>query len=265
MSCSPAVRRWVVGGVLLPVVWAVGCTDPMAPDGAFPVVLEPSQVELSEPQRLAYQEDAVRLAIRRLAETGSPALSDVNPPDALVASLYNALVHVHGTSHPVRDSVIDLYRIRTFPDPATREIMVRVDPAYEWTAAWRELNARAGDPAIDSLVDQYDLSVRAFYEWSIGDVAVLRAGRPLNAVALATRFESIPGVVWAERNGAIGDGDDIRARLWGDGWRLDYSVGFGDCPAGCINRHAWSFAVAQSGAVTFLGRSGPPPPPPPHT
>jgi hypothetical protein len=265
MRCSLWVRRWVAGGALLAALGALGCADPLVPGPPYPLVLEANQVELSGPQRLAYEEDAVRLAIRRLVETSSPAASDVIPPQALVMSLYHALVHVHGASHPVRDSVVDLYRVRTFPDPATREIMVRVNPAYEWAAAWKELNARTGYAAIDSLVDEYDLSVREYYRWSIGDVAVLRAGQPLNAAALATRFAPIPGVIWAERNGAGGDGNDIRARPWGDGWRLDYSVGFGDCPAGCIHRHTWSFGVGKTGVVTFLGRSGPPPPKPPYT
>jgi hypothetical protein len=58
----------------------------------------------------------------------------------------------------------------------------------------------------------------------------------------------------------VGDGPDIRASVHGEGWRLDYSVGFGDCPAGCIYRHTWSFAVSGDGVVTFLGRSGEPPP-----
>jgi hypothetical protein len=255
---SDTWRRGVPAALTLAVV--LGCADPIGPADVYPLVLEPAGVQLTEAERLAYEEDAVRLAIRRLAETGSPALRDVIPPAGLVASLKNALVHVHATSHPVRDTVIDLYRIRTFPEPATREIMVRVDPTQGWTAAWREYNARTGNQAVDALVETYGLSVRAYYQWSIGEVAMLRSSRPLNAAALATRFEPIPGVIWAERNGAVGDGPDIRASVHGEGWRLDYSVGFGDCPAGCIYRHTWSFAVSADGVVTFLGRSGEPPP-----
>jgi hypothetical protein len=251
-----------VVAVVLALGVVAGCADPLGPGDAFPLLVDAAEVELTDQQRLVYQEDAVRLAIRRLEETGSSAVLEVDPPAKLVASLFNALVHVHGATHPVRDTVIDVYRIRTFPEPATREIMVRVDPSRPWTDAWKELNARTGNSLVDALVGQYELSVRAYYRWSIGDVAVLRSARPLNATALATRFEPIPGVIWAERNGAGGDGNDIRARPHGDGWRLDYSVGFGDCPAGCIHRHAWSFGVSAAGDVTFLGRSGPPPPVP---
>ncbi|HSJ24706.1 MAG TPA: hypothetical protein VK929_08575 [Longimicrobiales bacterium] len=237
-----------------------GCSDLAGPDAAgFPLIVE---VDIPVAQQQVYEEDAVRLAIRELRQSGSRARHDVEPPAALVQGLFNSLAAVYATSHAARDSVVEIFGIRTFPYPATREIMVRVNPSHSWTQAWREKNALTGNAAVDALVTQYGLTVREYYLWSIGDVALLRSARPLNAAALAQRFEALAGVVWAEENGAMGDGNDIRASRHGDGWRLDYSVGFGDCPAGCIDRHTWSFAVAADGGVTFLGASGPPVPPP---
>jgi hypothetical protein len=91
-----------------------------------------------------------------------------------------------------------------------------------------------------------------------GDVALLRTSRPLNMAALAARFATVPGVIRAEPNCCVGDGNDIRARPENGGWRLEYSVGFGDCPAGCTGRRVWSFAVDNTGAVRYLGASGDP-------
>jgi hypothetical protein len=34
-------------------------------------------------------------------------------------------------------------------------------------------------------------------------------------------------------------------------------VGWGDCPAGCINEHTWVFAVAPDGTVSVASESGP--------
>ena len=34
------------------------------------------------------------------------------------------------------------------------------------------------------------------------------------------------------------------------------SVGWGDCPAGCIDTHAWTFAVTPDGAVRLLSETG---------
>lgn len=242
----------------------LGCQAITGPgDGGYPLVPVAGDQELGQAERLAYHEDAVRLALRHLEDTNSAARSDVEPPAELVESLYSALVRVYLTAHPARDSVVELYGIHTFPDPPTREVLVGVDPAHGWTAAWRELQAQTGEPAVDTLVSQYGLTVRVYYEWTIGDYALLRAAEPLNAAALADRFESIPGVLAADPNGWGGDGNDIRATVRDGGWRLDYSVGFGDCPSGCIHRHTWSFAVGADGEVRYLGASGAPAPPPP--
>jgi hypothetical protein len=44
------------------------------------------------------------------------------------------------------------------------------------------------------------------------------------------------------------------------GVRLDYSVGYGDCPAGCIGRRFYHFVVHADGTVEYRGASGTPPP-----
>jgi hypothetical protein len=260
------VRGAALGAALMAAAVATltACASPLGPDegAGVPQVVEQPNAQLTTAQRLAYEEDAVRLAIRYLRETGSPAQADVRPPAALVESLFNALAHVHAWTHPVRDSIVELYRIHSFPYPQTRQLIVRVDPAHGWTHAWRSLNAYTGNATVDALVAEYELGVVAFHHWSIGDVAVLRAARPLHAAALAARFVPIAGVIYAERDGVGGDGDDIRASRDGDGWRLDYSVGFGDCPSGCIYRYTWSVGVSAAGAVRYLGSSGEPPPPP---
>jgi hypothetical protein len=239
-----------------------GCAELFAPgDGAHVPNLPPAAVQLTPAQQLVLEEDAVRLALRHLAATNTPALQEVEPPAALVGSLFNALAAVHGLTHPARDTVVNVYRIRTFPNPPVWEIMVRVEPGAPWTAAWRGKQALTGYAPVDELVNRWDLTIREYYYWSIGEVAVLRAGRPLNMQALAARFAALNGVVWAEPNGFGGDGNDIRARVQDGGWRLDYSVGYGDCPAGCTSRHTWSFHVGSGGAVSYLGSAGSGPPP----
>ena len=47
----------------------------------------------------------------------------------------------------------------------------------------------------------------------------------------------------------------------GDCYTVTFVVGWGDCPAGCINRHSWTFAVSKDGAVTIAAEQGPPVPP----
>lgn len=43
----------------------------------------------------------------------------------------------------------------------------------------------------------------------------------------------------------------------GDGYTVMVEIGWGDCPAGCINRHHWFYTVTNDGTVTFDKEDGP--------
>jgi len=49
---------------------------------------------------------------------------------------------------------------------------------------------------------------------------------------------------------------DVQAS--GDGWQVTVRIGWGDCPAGCISRHSWVYAVARDGKVELTREDGNP-------
>jgi len=213
----------------------------------FPRVPPPA-TDLAADVRARYVEDAARLAARHVNETGGR--QDVSLPPALVSSLYNALARVYQTNHPARDVVVDKHRIHTFGNPPLRQLMVGVHPDQPWAEAWKRGERLTGNQAVDALMKAHNLTVERGH--------ILRSPEPVNIAALARRFAAIPGIRYAEGDAAIGDGNDIRARADGNGWRLEYSAGKGDCPAGCIERDRWTFLVTTDGRVTFVGSTGSP-------
>jgi hypothetical protein len=61
--------------------------------------------------------------------------------------------------------------------------------------------------------------------------------------------------------------DIIGASRWwtaeplpGGGYRIELTIGWGDCPAGCIDRHVWTYEVTPEGAVELVGETGDPVP-----
>jgi hypothetical protein len=46
-----------------------------------------------------------------------------------------------------------------------------------------------------------------------------------------------------------------------DGFEVTFEVGWGDCPAGCINRHRWTYSVSADGVVQLIAEQGPSVPP----
>lgn len=61
------------------------------------------------------------------------------------------------------------------------------------------------------------------------------------------------------------DPDIIGASAWwegrgleGGGFQIEITIGWGDCPAGCINKHHWTFTVAPDAAITLVSETGDP-------
>lgn len=48
--------------------------------------------------------------------------------------------------------------------------------------------------------------------------------------------------------------------LEGGGWTIKVTVGWGDCPAGCIERHVWTHEVTPDGTVKLVSEEGDPVP-----
>jgi hypothetical protein len=48
--------------------------------------------------------------------------------------------------------------------------------------------------------------------------------------------------------------------LAGGGYRIELTIGWGDCPAGCIERHVWTYDVDATGGLTLVSETGDPVP-----
>ena len=44
--------------------------------------------------------------------------------------------------------------------------------------------------------------------------------------------------------------------LGAGGYRIKLTIGWGDCPAGCIQRHVWTFDVDATGGLKLVSESG---------
>jgi hypothetical protein len=56
----------------------------------------------------------------------------------------------------------------------------------------------------------------------------------------------------------IGQASWSEASATDDGWEVVIRIGWGDCPAGCISEHTWTYAVSPTGDVTLAEESGAP-------
>ena len=99
-----------------------------------------------------------------------------------------------------------------------------------------------------------------------------RTCRPASAPAVAvTTADQAAALVLASQPEFKGigrrDPDMIGQAAWyeatptPDGFEVVVRVGWGDCPAGCIDEHLWTFAVTRDGRLELTGDEGPEVPP----
>lgn len=234
------------------LAWALaGC-------GAFDVVVPPADDSAIPVERRArYHDDAAQIVARSLPDGHGPEL----PAEAL-ASLYARLVLVDNAREVRgRDSVVELYAIHA-ATPPVRAVMVAVERSAPWIDAWLEGRSLTGEVAIDALVDRYGLAVERCYPFGETVLCSLRTGRPLFIPAVAKEMAAAAGVRYAEPNAPIGTSTEIRALREADAVVLEYTLGWGDCPAGCVKAHSWRYRVYDDGRVEFVSSTGPPPPSP---
>lgn len=207
--------------------------------------------------KILIREDAARIALRDVHSDLESKQSLVTLPQELVDFYYHGLVHVYNASSlAARDSVFNIYKIHTFRNPETHSIIVAVDSTKSWVQKWRMGQRLTENSQIDALMINYDLQLVNYYNWSFLHAAVLESVKPINIYALGKKFQSIDGVIFAEENRTVGDGDDINASIETEFLSIEFSRGWGDCPAGCISRHFWLFHVKFNGNVNFVSSYG---------
>jgi hypothetical protein len=72
------------------------------------------------------------------------------------------------------------------------------------------------------------------------------------ALAEQTRFAGIG----PRDDGLIGQAAWYEVTATDDGWQVLVRIGWGDCQAGCINEHRWTYAVGRDGTVALLREEG---------
>ncbi|MEO5703440.1 MAG: hypothetical protein ABIZ52_02775 [Candidatus Limnocylindrales bacterium] len=77
--------------------------------------------------------------------------------------------------------------------------------------------------------------------------ALVIASNPLFAGAVELSVDLIGASKWW-----------VATPLAGGGFTIVMTVGWGDCPAGCINRHVWTYEVKGDGALSLVTETGDP-------
>ena len=230
------------------------------PDGSVGQIMFPaSTIDVPDSVKQTYKMDAERLALRDIQTDVTKKSTLIKIPTGLVDLYFNGLLHIyHAENVAEQENVVKVYNIHTLHRPEIKHLLVAVDTTVQWVKMWQEGYRFTGNVQIDKLLSEYKLDLNKYHRWENRHLVELEAENALNILALSQKFIGIDGVIYAEPNNVVGDGNDISAFRKSDYVVYEYSLGYGDCLAGCIHKHYWTFRVSYNGNVEFVNSYGSP-------
>lgn len=210
-----------------------------------------------------YLNDAKFLALREMhSDSTSTYVDSVDIPTDLTNKYLGVLSEIYSLDNQVIDSIFNIYDIHAspihaFPNEPYSEIRMDGDTNYTWIKNYMVDSFVSGNPQFDSIVTKYDFKLQSYINFSTGLSSMsITTPRILNLESLADSLNTIEGLKFVDAVRAwYGDGNDIQFSTASDTSYIAFSIGWGDCPAGCIYRKYWKFSVFDCNA-TYLGTSG---------
>lgn len=214
----------------------------------------PSSCIVSPALQTHYDADVKHLALKRIFTQNSPYKDSIRVPQNYQDTIWQGLAAVFNlTSVIQRDSVFDKYCIHQDVSYfVNHSIYVGVDLSYGWTQQWQNLNTTTGIISLDNLLSTYGFTVTGFYTFG-SNYAVLTTSQNINVQPVCDSILTFGGVLYSEPNSLVGDGNKITYTKYGSDRFYDFTVGYGDCPAGCTGQHTFKFKVYDNCSVDYLG------------
>lgn len=160
---------------------------------------------------------------------------------------------VYDSRSPQRDTVFDVYQIHGYYCYSFSSVGLMVETERPEIQSLSENVFPTGKQELDNLLTTYGFdSVRTAYSYPNFPWLTVYTQQEFNMLPVEKEFMEIESVVLAEFNkGCIGDGNNITLKRDSDSAVVTFSIGMGDCPAGCIYHKYWEFKVTN-GKARFI-------------
>ncbi len=206
---------------------------------------------LDDSTKSIYYKDAAYIEFRQLIQDSSKRYIQVTLNENHINSHYEDLLNIYNNSYSISNSFFEkVTYIHTYAANHIYYLFVSVDTSKTWVEEWLTGNNYTGVVGIDSLVENYDIEVTFYYKSTKGYEFKLNTFSPINYFALKNKIEKINEFIFVEPDGIIGGGSSISLIDTNDNI-YKYSIGWGDCPSGCIYYHYWEIKVVNEKAELY--------------
>lgn len=201
-----------------------------------------------------YSDDAKQLYFHEIFQDSAhsnyskPILeeNEINKVLKIIQAVYNS-------DYPERDTVFDIYQIHGYYCYRFNSISLRVDTGLVEIKNLANGIFPTGESNLDNLLNSYGFdSVRTSYSYPRFPWLTIYTNDEFNMIPIEKEFMDIESIQIAEFNkGCIGDGNSIELTRFDNSATITFSIGRGDCLAGCIYHKYWEFKVSN-GKAEFI-------------
>ncbi|GAB6123495.1 hypothetical protein [Dysgonomonas termitidis] len=223
----------------------ISCDDNSIPPVS--VKLEPFIIE-------NYSADARQLYFNEVFK--NPNNPDHNNPELNVdeeRKVLEIIQAVYNLQSLERDTVFNIYKIHGYYCYNFNSIYLKVNTALPAIRKLAEGIIPTGDAELDKVLTKYKPeSVKPFYGYPEFPWLTITTKKEYNMIPVEAEFRRLKSVLTAEfNNGCVGGGNTIDLERKGNTATIIFSIGEGDCPAGCIYHRYWKFEVTN-GMARFM-------------
>lgn len=170
--------------------------------------------------------------------------------DTEVENILKIIQAVYNLDSPYRDTVFDIYQIHGYYCYSFNSMSLNVQTDNPGIINLSNGIFPTGDTDLDNILTTYHFdSVRTAYSYPNFPWLSIFTKDKYNLIPLEETFENIGSILIAEFNkGCIGDGNTVTLNRDSSSATITFSIGSGDCPAGCIYYKYWEFEVINEKA-----------------
>lgn len=211
-----------------------------------------------------YHYDAQRLALREImSDTIHEFQDSIFIPKSITEEYLGILSSVYFQHTGLTDTLFNHYSIHVFPDlrfsqyVLNSQITLQADTNFTWIKAYIQDSLVSGNIKFDSVTSLYNFRLLYVTYLTSRTFLVIGSADVLHLKPLISFLESLDGIELANAGHVCCDGNDIDVTFANDTVFINFSIGWGDCPSGCINTHYWKYSVLDC-ISTFLDSYGSP-------
>lgn len=198
-----------------------------------------------------YRTDALQLYYEEIIN--NPDHPNYNEPEFdqdEVNAVFDLIKAVYELDVPERDTVFSVYGIHTRYCNMTNALGLNVQTDAPEIQSLAAGVIPTGNSDLDSILATYAFdSVYALYSYPEFPWISLYTSESYNMIPVAEELATVNSILQTDLYlGCVGDGNTIAMERNEDFATLTFSIGWGDCPAGCIHHRYWEFRVIDGQA-----------------